>query len=97
MNKFLDGLEMGDEVFVSDGPYSLDENGEKVSVGENGVGIFTGIDESKNAIFVKFTKQGCPRYVYIGPEYIHLNQDDITKKIQTIVRPHKIKKIQVKK
>lgn len=78
-------LNEGDKIRVSGGPYFMSKSGNKVCMGEKGVGVFTGVvDEKENAIFVKFNT-GIPKYVYIGPEYI-------SETTGTVMKAHKIVK-----
>lgn len=83
-------LEIGDKIRVSAGPYYPTKDGTKISMGERGVGTFTGVDAQGKGIYVQFEKGGSSRYVYIGSEYV----SDIT---GTVLRPHKITKVRKKK
>lgn len=78
-------LTEGDTVRISSGPYFLSKSGEKIKMGESGVGTFTGADESGKAIYVRFGRQS-PTYIYIGPEYV-------SQSTNVVMRPHKITKV----
>jgi hypothetical protein len=80
-------LHEGDRVRVSGGPYFLAQSGNKISMGERGVGTFVGVEENGMAIFVQFG-HGAARRVYIGPETV----SEVT---GTILRPHKVVKMRV--
>ena len=80
-------LEVGDKVRISGGPYYLAKSGNKISMGEKGVGTFWSAQADGHAIYVKFGGVlGSIRFVYIGPE--HMSQST-----GTVMRPHKITKL----
>lgn len=77
-------LEPGDKIRVSAGPYFLSKSGKKIGMAEKGLGVFMSVDESGNAIYVRFGH--ATRYVYIGPEHF-------SETTGTTMRPHKITKV----
>jgi len=82
-------LEKGDKVRVSGGPYYQSMAGNKISLGEKGLGTFVSAQEDGTAIHVIFNGENASKYVYIGPE----KTSDST---GTIFKPHKIVKIRKK-
>ena len=76
-------LEKGDKVRVSGGPYYQSMAGNKISLGEKGVGTFVSAQEDGTAIHVVFNGENASKYVYIGPEKVASNTG-------TIMRPHKV-------
>lgn len=83
-------LEKGDKIRVSGGPYYPAKSGQKISMGEKGIGEFMSVNENETAIYVKFGENSSPKFVYIGPE-------GISETTGTYLRPHKITKIRKKK
>lgn len=81
-------LEPGDKIKVSGGPYYLAKSGNKIGMGEKGVGTFVSAEENGEAIYVKFGRgiYSTVRFVYIGPEHV-------SEATGTIMRPHKITKL----
>jgi hypothetical protein len=79
-------LSEGDKIKVSGGPYYLSDSGNKIRMGQKGIGVFKYADEKGDAIFVQFDSLSSPRYVYIGEE-------KVSEKTGVILKPHKISKI----
>ncbi|MEI8270637.1 MAG: hypothetical protein WCG45_04660 [bacterium] len=79
-------FEVGDNVKITGGPYYMAKSGNKIPMGEKGVGTFVRAEEDGTALYVKIS--GMVRYVYIGPEH--------TSDTGTIMSPHKVVKVKVK-
>lgn len=81
-------LEPGDKIRVSAGPYYLAQSGNKIGMGEKGVGTFVSAEANGSAIYVRFGNglYSATRFVYIGPEHI-------SEATGTVMRPHKITKL----
>ena len=80
-------LEVGDKVRISGGPYYLAKSGNRIGMGEKGIGTFLSAQADGHAIYVKFGgAMGSIRFVYIGPEHI-------SESTGTVMRPHKITKL----
>jgi hypothetical protein len=82
-------LEKGDQVRVSGGPYYVTQDGDKLNMGEKGVGKFMEASANGEAIWVLFPQYGAPRFVYIGPEKV----SDLT---GMIYKAHKVRKLRKK-
>lgn len=78
-------LEKGDRIRVSGGPYFITETGEKIHMGEKGIGRFVEATSNGEALWVRFSSFG-ERYVYIGPEKVSENTG-------MVYKAHKIVKI----
>lgn len=76
----------GDKVKVSGGPYYRSDSGNKISMGQKGIGIFKYADEKGEGIFVQFDLLSSPRYVYMG-------EDKVSEKTGIVFKAHKISKI----
>jgi hypothetical protein len=81
------GIEIGDTVKVTGGPYYLAKFGNKIPMGEKGVGQLIKTEEDGSAIYVKIS--GMVRYVYMGSEH--------TSDTGTIMVAHKVTKFKEKK
>lgn len=79
-------LEVGDKIKITGGPYYLAKSGNKIPMGEKGVGTFVRVEEDGSAMHVKIA--GMVRYVYIGPEHVS--------ETGTIMSPHKVVKVKAK-
>lgn len=79
-------LEKGDCILVSNGPYFTSSAGEKIRMGHFGKGTFIEEAPDGNGIYVKFQKKNALMYVYMGEE-------KMSEETKTMMRPHKIKKI----
>lgn len=65
-------LEKGDRIRVSGGPYYITETGEKIHMGERGLGYFVSATANGEALWVRFHGYG-ERFVYIGPDKVSGN------------------------
>lgn len=83
-------LREGDKIRVSSGPYYLTQSGEKIRMGESGVGYFVDADEDGRILYIRFGNgiNSLIRVVYIGEKY--------TSEMGTVMKPHKITKMRKK-
>jgi hypothetical protein len=81
-------LNEGDRVRCSEGPYYVCKSGRTVAMGSKGKGIFVSVLDEKT-LNIRFGSDSNAKQVYIGPEYTSDNG--------TIMRPHKITKLRIKK
>ena len=78
------GIEVGDTVKITGGPYYMAKSGNKIPMGEKGTGTLIRAEE--DAVFVKIS--GLVRYVYMGKEHVS--------DTGTIMSPHKLVKVKEK-